>query len=162
MKNVLKVILEVVLEVADRKGISVGMWPVLLVVTILGSTSLGLGTQFIYDLTGDLGANTDRESLNRLGERTQDKCNAIRENSDTDPLIVDGVGFNQIEELTVEDVDGGSSRYQLQFQNQEPASYLIEGCTMELGFNSIEPGIWNFTVEESQNNADISVEVEQQ
>lgn len=145
--------------VEGRKGISIGTWPVLLVVTVIGVTALGVGVQFIYTLTGDLGANSDRESLNTLGERTQDKCDAVLEDTDTDPLEVEGLGFDQIESLTAEESENGY-RYAAEFSDQDPAYYDISGCSLELT-ESVESGTWDFTIEKGQDNEHLVVEVEQ-
>lgn len=144
-----------------RKGISIGMWPVLLVVTVLGVTSLGIGVQFIYDLTGDLGANNDRESLNTLGERTQNKCDAVLEGSDTNPLVVESVNFNQIEELKIQERGSSKSMYQLTFPDQDPANYKIQGCTLDLTSDSVGPGNWDFTIQK-QGGSSLEVEAEKQ
>lgn len=144
-----------------RKGISIGTWPVLLIVTVIGITALGIGVQFIYTLTGDLGANSDRESLNTLGERTQNKCDAVLEGTETEPLVVEGLGFEQIESLSVEEVgEEGSYRYAAEFSDQNPAYYDISGCSLELT-QSAEPGTWDFTIEKGQENNHLVVEVEQ-
>jgi len=110
--------------VKGRKGISVGTWPVLLIVTVIGVTALGVGVQFIYTLTGDLAANGDRASLNTLGERTQDKCDAVLEGTETEPLVVESLGFEQIESLSVEE-SNDNYRYAAEFSNQDPAYYDV-------------------------------------
>lgn len=143
-----------------RKGISVGSWAVLLVVTVIGITALGVGIQFIYTLTGDLGADRDRESLNTLGERTQDKCDAVLEDTETEPLEVEGLGFDRIETLTTEESDDGH-RYALEFSDQDPAYYDISGCSLVLS-QSVEPGTWDFSIQKGQEEDYLFIEVQQQ
>lgn len=144
----------------DRKGMDPGGMAVMVVVLLIGITALGIGFQFIYSLTGDLGANSDRESLNILGERTQNKCDAVLEGAETDPLVVESVGFQQIESLNI-DNSGNSYSYVAEFSGQDPARYDISDCSVELT-ESISPGTWDFTIEEGDETDSLIVEGEQQ
>ena len=137
-----------------------GAMAVMIVVLLIGITALGIGVEFIYSLTGDLGANSDRESLNVLGERTQNKCDAVLEGAETDPLIVESVAFEQIESLNVEQ-QGNSYNYVAEFSDQDPARYQINDCSVELT-ESIEPGTWDFTIEKGDEPDSLSIGAEQQ
>lgn len=135
---------------------------VLLVTVLIGVTAVSTVVGSIYNFTGDVGANADREALSKLGERTQNKCDVVRERQNTDPLVIKEIEFGQIKEIKIGNSGPEGSRYEALFPNQGPASYDIEGCKVEIDSGSIGPGSWKITISKQTSGTDsLIVEAEE-
>lgn len=141
---------------AARKGINIGSFPVILVSTILVVVALGIGINFVYSLAGDISSSGDRGELNKLGERTQGKCDSVLNDVSTEPLEFE-VRFNKLESIEVNSEEEGYV-YEATFPDGKPVRYKIEGCQVELS-NNLGPGIWTITVSEKTGSSD-TLEVE--
>ncbi|MFB6216664.1 MAG: hypothetical protein ABEJ72_06825, partial [Candidatus Aenigmatarchaeota archaeon] len=128
------------------KGIGVGSWAVILAGVVIGVTSIGISIGLMYSLSGGASAEGDVEALHKLGERTQSKCDAMLEGTNTEPLVIERIEFRQLENLKVQKPGEKGSTFRAFFPGREPASYKIAGCKVSMEPKSIGTGTWNITV----------------